>query len=102
MGEVRGVFIMDEDAPRFDLDSEFYASQLRKGLAVNVLKGGIWGTYRHLLLPKEQTVEMEHAYANITVRGDLSSLKWVEGNLRSDMKLQANQTLIHVSVLNSR
>lgn len=40
---VRCVFIVDKDAPKFDLSSEFYSSQLRKGLAVNVLKDGVWG-----------------------------------------------------------
>lgn len=40
---VRCVFIADKDARKFDLSNEFYASQLRKGLAINILKGGIWG-----------------------------------------------------------
>lgn len=97
MDGVRGVFIMDGDAPRFDAGNDFYASHLKKGLAVNVLKGGVWGTYRHLLLPTEQNVEVEHGYVNVTIRGDLSSLRWLEGNLHSDMKLRANQTLVHVS-----
>lgn len=43
MENVRCIFISDEDAPKFSLDSEFYRSQLRKGLAINVFKEGVWG-----------------------------------------------------------
>lgn len=39
----RCVFIMDKDAPKFDLNNKFYDDQLRKGLGINVLKGGVWG-----------------------------------------------------------
>lgn len=47
---------------------------------------------------------MEHAYVNVTVRGDLSSLKWLEGNLHSEVKLRSNQMLVQVyySALNFR
>lgn len=96
---VRCVFIMDKDAPKFDLNHEFYSSQLKKGLAINVLKNGVWGTYRHLLLPDEQNIEVEHAYVNVTVRGDLSSLRWLEGHLRRDMNLNANQTIVQVRTI---
>lgn len=50
-------------------------------MGLNVYKGGEWGTYRHLLLPSEPLVDKEHCFVNVTVRGDLSSLKWVEGPL---------------------
>lgn len=95
---IRCVFIMDRDAPKFDLGDEFYAEQLRKGLAINVLKDGVWGTYRHFLLPEAENAEVEHAYVNVTVRGDLSSLRWLEGNLRNDMALKVNESLVNVSI----
>lgn len=47
-GNVRCVYIIDKDAPTFDLKNEFYVDQLKKGLAVNVLKDGVWGTVLNL------------------------------------------------------
>lgn len=91
------VFIADE-APPFDVSSEFYRRQLRKGLAMNVFKGGKWGTYRHLLLETEPVVRKEHFYVNPVVRGDLSSLRWMEGSLTSDSVMEPEQTLVHVRI----
>lgn len=42
-GDVSCVFIMDKDAPRFELTEGFYKEQLDKGLGVNVYKDGCWG-----------------------------------------------------------
>lgn len=78
----RAVFIQDPKAAAFSLSSPQYAAQLRKGLVHNVLRAGVWGTMRHLQLDSEDaTLQVEHAYINAITRGDLSSLKWIEGPL---------------------
>lgn len=81
---VRYVFIQDTKAEEFSLKSSLYASQLSKDLVANVLKGGQWGSYRHLRLDQQNdtsSLQVEHAYINTLVRGDLSSLRWIEGPL---------------------
>ncbi|XP_028050812.1 fatty acid synthase [Monomorium pharaonis] len=80
----RYVFIQDKNAPKFDLSVRFYVEQLDKGLMANVLKEGQWGSYRHLPLDQQSNVsslQVEHAYVNTLTRGDLSSLRWIEGPL---------------------
>lgn len=81
----RSVFIQDPAAPKFSITAPFYAAQLKKDLIINVLNSnGIWGSMRHLKLENEQdkpSLQVEHAYINALTRGDLSSLKWIEGPL---------------------
>ncbi|XP_043288036.1 fatty acid synthase [Venturia canescens] len=80
----RYVFIQDKNAPKFNPSSKFYSEQLDKQLMANVLKGGRWGSYRHLRLDQQSdapSLQVEHAYVNALVRGDLSSLGWIEGPL---------------------
>lgn len=92
---VRCVFMMDE-GESFSPQVPFHSNQLKKQMAVNVYKNGQWGTYRHLLL-NESMVESEHCFVNVTTRGDLTSLRWIEGPFRHDMKAQPERGLIHVS-----
>ncbi|XP_065203846.1 fatty acid synthase-like [Planococcus citri] len=47
---LRYLVIMDKDAPPYSKDSEFYQSQLEKGLKMNIYKDGTWGSIRHLSL----------------------------------------------------
>lgn len=78
---VRMVFVQDK-AEAFSLKSKFYIDQLRKDLVVNVFKSGSWGTYRHFTIENQldvATLPVEHAYVNALVKGDLASLKWIEG-----------------------
>ncbi|XP_011866983.1 PREDICTED: fatty acid synthase-like [Vollenhovia emeryi] len=80
----RYVFIQDQNAPTFSLFVQFYKEQLDKGLMANVLKGEQWGSYRYLSLDQKSTVssvQAKHAYVNTLTRGDLSSLRWIEGPL---------------------
>lgn len=82
--KARYVFIQDKNAPKFNLNDKFYAQQLSKQLVANVLKGGNWGSYRHLPLDQQNaasSLQVEHAYINALVRGDLSSLRWIESPL---------------------
>ncbi|EZA60541.1 hypothetical protein DMN91_010029 [Ooceraea biroi] len=81
---VRYVFIQDKNSPKFGLSVPYYVNQLDKGLMANVLKGGQWGSYRHLQLDRQNNVsslQVEHAYVNTLTRGDLGSLRWIEGPL---------------------
>ncbi|XP_049809979.1 fatty acid synthase isoform X1 [Schistocerca nitens] len=83
---VRCVFVQDEKAPAFSKSHEVYAAQLRKNLVLNVLKNGIWGSYRHMhldsvLKDSATALQVEHAYINALTRGDLASLRWIEGPL---------------------
>ncbi|XP_041987847.1 fatty acid synthase [Aricia agestis] len=68
----------------FALDAPAYAKQAQLDLAVNVLRAGAWGTMRHLPLADamDAQLQVEHAYVNTLTRGDLSSLRWVESDLR--------------------
>lgn len=81
---VRTVFIQDKKIQPFSLTSEFVMKQLRKGFVQNVFKNGSWGTYRHLVLEQgtdSGKLQVEHAYINTMTRGDLASLRWIEGPL---------------------
>lgn len=81
---VRAFFIQDAKADKFSLSSPKYAKQLQKDLVHNVLKGSVWGSFRHIQLEQlsdSGKLQVEHAYINTLVRGDLSSLKWIEGPL---------------------
>jgi len=69
--------------PRFQsaTDAKF-APQLKKDLLMNVFQNGSWGSYRHIPLTSNgATLNVEHAYINALTRGDLASLKWIEGPL---------------------
>jgi fatty acid synthase len=96
--KVKCVFMMDE-APDFDPKLPFYGDQLRKNLAVNVYKSGKWGTYRHLLLEELQEVESVHCFGDVSAKGDLSSMRWLEGQPIDESRLPETQVLIYVSAV---
>ncbi|KAI5717132.1 hypothetical protein M8J77_000765 [Diaphorina citri] len=80
----RCVFITDAKQPPFSPSSPTYAPLLAKDLLYNVYRAGTWGSMRHILLdttPDNATLQVEHAYINALTRGDLASLKWIEGPL---------------------
>lgn len=79
---IRAVFIQDNNAPKFSLKT--YEKQLKKDLVHNVLKTNVWGSYRHIQLEyynDSGKLLVEHAYINTLTRGDLASLRWIEGPL---------------------
>jgi len=80
----RCFFIVDTSAPMFDLKLPLYQQQLNKALVMNIYINGKWGSYRHLPLDICATVTVPHAWVNIMTPGDLSSFKWLEGNLDPD------------------
>ncbi|XP_039311877.1 fatty acid synthase-like isoform X2 [Solenopsis invicta] len=97
----RYVFIQDKRAPKFGLSVRFYEEQLNKGLMANVLKGGQWGSYRHIQLDV-CLKQIHHAYANTLRRGHLSSLKWIEGPLNYQKGPDKKLCYIYYSSLNFR
>ena len=49
---------------------------------MNVYRGGVWGSMKHVPLTTGNTVSTSHAYVNVLTRGDLSSLRWIESPLK--------------------
>ncbi|CAH1979654.1 unnamed protein product [Acanthoscelides obtectus] len=92
---VRCVFYMDEP-DTFDVNDPSLLQQLKRNMAINVKKDGKWGTYRHMLIKRESYVEAEHCFANTSVKGDLTSLKWTEGPLTSSTTPPLEKDLVYV------
>ncbi|GLH14335.1 Fatty acid synthase [Gryllus bimaculatus] len=104
----RCVFIQDKNAPAFSLKNKKYSDQLKKDLVVNVLKNNTWGSYRHLKLNNNAdaaSLQVEHAYINALIRGDLASLQWIEGPLtfyRPEKHLDKELCKVYYAPLNFR
>lgn len=94
--KVRCVLICDQNAPPFTPSEDFYRIQLMKGHAINILKDGKWGTYR-LFSKEAKDVSSEHCYAVCQIKGNLDSIKWVEGPLHAKVTLKHHQELVYVS-----
>lgn len=80
----RMFFIQDKNVKPFAFNNPLFVEQLRKDLIQNVYKNGNWGSFRHLKLDGNTsvpTLPVEHAYVNALTKGDLASLKWIEGPL---------------------
>lgn len=79
-------FVQDKNIEKFNFTSPMFADQLKKDLVQNVYKNGTWGSFRHLRLDNATgaTLPVEHAYVNALTKGDLASLKWIEGPLSMD------------------
>ncbi|KAF6202923.1 hypothetical protein GE061_003330 [Apolygus lucorum] len=74
----RCVFVADTSSKPFKITD--YQEQMDKDLLVNVLKNNVWGCMRHVRAHTDDiTLKVEHAYVNALTRGDLSSLRWIEG-----------------------
>ncbi|XP_054009830.1 fatty acid synthase-like [Hylaeus anthracinus] len=98
---VKAVIVQDLDAPKFSLEDPFFAKQIDMNIGINILRPGkVWGTYRHLPLPPRKSLPVPHGYVNLRVRGDLSSLEWMEGACRPDR--DANLIKVVYSSLNFR
>ncbi|KAK9880938.1 hypothetical protein WA026_013269 [Henosepilachna vigintioctopunctata] len=79
---LRSVFIQDKKAAAFSINS--YANQIKKDLVHNVLKKGVWGSFRHIpldVVTETKNLQVNHAYINTLTRGDLASLRWIESPL---------------------
>ncbi|XP_054155200.1 fatty acid synthase-like [Oppia nitens] len=67
--------------PAVAFDKSIYSDILKKDLVMNVYRDGKLGSFRHFDLSdnrQNELIDTEHAYLNVTTRGDLSSLKWYE------------------------
>lgn len=78
--QIRCVFIDDPNAPKFSLNCQFYKQQLDQGLAINVLRNGQWGTYRHMKIHQsfEEKPVVDCCVVRSLVPSDMSSLRWVK------------------------
>lgn len=84
--KLRCFFINDQSAPAFDPQNNFYKSQLDLGLIINIYQDGAWGSFRHLRINEnyEEKPRNEHCFANCLIKGDLSTLSWLNGPLNSN------------------
>ncbi|CAL7939127.1 unnamed protein product [Xylocopa violacea] len=99
---VKTVIIQDKNAPKFSLSDPFYSTQLDLDIGYNVLRPrGMWGTYRHLPYSELKPVPVIHGYVDIKVKGNLSSLQWVEGPIQPNVKDDYVVKVIY-SALNDR
>lgn len=98
---VQCVIIMDRLSPKFNLENNLYSSQLELGLAVNVYRNSVWGTYRFFKLNPhlQETARLDHVYANVQRLGDLSSFDWFNGPLKPTTDQLIN---VHYSSINFR
>lgn len=98
---IRCVIIMDRLTTKFSLDNQFYVNQLDLGLAINVYRNSVWGTYRFLKLKQhsQEVTRSGHVYANVQRIGDLSSFDWFYGSLSNNDDDLVN---IHYSSINFR
>uniref|UniRef100_A0A915HN29 Fatty acid synthase pseudo-KR domain-containing protein n=1 Tax=Romanomermis culicivorax TaxID=13658 RepID=A0A915HN29_ROMCU len=71
-----------DESKMLTLEDSRVQEVMKNDLLLNVYRDGVWGTIKHLVVRDEQQysyVETQHAFINTLVRGDLSSLAWVEG-----------------------
>ncbi|KAL2729284.1 fatty acid synthase-like [Vespula maculifrons] len=96
----RAVLIQDIEAPKFSLELPLYSEQFETDLVINVLRSGnVWGSYRHQLLPPHEPKPTYHALVNQLTRGNLSSIRWVEGPITKDYQKE-DLVRIHYASLN--
>ncbi|XP_065209087.1 fatty acid synthase-like [Planococcus citri] len=102
--DLRFVFVMDPKAEKFSLESSFYRLQLGKNLSQNVYKNGHWGCYTHVKTHPVQEIDAAHAFCAVEERGNLSSIKWVEGSLtpQTYRNSKSNLAYVYYSSLNFR
>ena len=73
-----------------DFNEKPFSDILSNNLAINVLKDGKLGTYRHLTLPKDyDKTESNEYFLNTTLMKDISGLHWVDSR-----NLSANKSFI--------
>ncbi|GFW74416.1 fatty acid synthase [Trichonephila clavipes] len=92
---IRCVFISEGASalPKFNTHTRFYKEILGNDLTMNVFKSNSWGSYRHFKMSEgAQSIEMEHAYLDLMIRGNLSSLTWIDSPLK--YVTQSSDTLL--------
>uniref|UniRef100_A0A914ZHK0 Fatty acid synthase n=1 Tax=Parascaris univalens TaxID=6257 RepID=A0A914ZHK0_PARUN len=69
--------------PRIRMEDEATKQIMNLDLHANNYRDGVWGSIRHIVVKEDemhQYKEVEHAFINTLVRGDVSSLTWVESS----------------------
>lgn len=102
-GKLKCFFIDDKTALPFDIEVPFYKQQIAINHSINVFKNGKWGSYRHLQLQQEKAAkpQNDHCIAECPIKGDLSSIVWLQGHLSSsNQKLKNSQIKIQYASLN--
>jgi fatty acid synthase len=70
-----------EGPPKIKIEDPAIQSILQLDLHANNYRDGVWGSVRHIVVKDDDAhtyKEVEHAFINTLVRGDVSSLTWVE------------------------
>jgi fatty acid synthase len=76
---IRCIFDYDKQMKQLDFSSKPFSDILTNDLAINVIRDGKLGTYRHLSLPKlHDKIESNDYFLNVGPNGDLSSLQWFD------------------------
>ena len=90
---IRCIFDYDKQMKlRVDFSSKPFSDILMNDLAINVIRDGELGTYRHLRVPKNHDkLKSNDYYLNIGPNGDLSSLQWFDSK-----NIKPNNTYINV------
>ncbi|CAG7823270.1 unnamed protein product [Allacma fusca] len=84
--KVRCYFVKSDLTLNFNNPDFKLKNVISRDVVMNVYEDGVWGSYRHYPLKGDDDTEallnVEHAYINTLMRGDLSSLRWIEGPLK--------------------
>ncbi|KAH8412789.1 hypothetical protein KR009_005739 [Drosophila setifemur] len=100
---IRLYLILDEGLPHFSLEEPFFADQLAKDVAINVYRNGSWGSYRHLKMESQAPLlPVEQAYVNTLVKGDLTSLRWIESPRSNPSQSHLEPCTVYYAPLNFR
>uniref|UniRef100_A0A8C5Q5P7 Fatty acid synthase n=1 Tax=Leptobrachium leishanense TaxID=445787 RepID=A0A8C5Q5P7_9ANUR len=96
---IRCLFYMedDEDGPPNTFEEVKTQQFVFNDLVMNVYRGGVWGSCRHIPFQRDQTPdETEFAFVNVLTRGDLSTLRWIASPLRHYQPTNPNIKLCKV------
>ncbi|CAD5216831.1 unnamed protein product [Bursaphelenchus okinawaensis] len=72
-----------EGPAKLKVENEVVQNLLQLDLHANNYRDGVWGSVRHIVVKDDDLhtrKEVEHAFINTLVRGDVSSLTWVENS----------------------
>ncbi|XP_076049052.1 fatty acid synthase-like [Oratosquilla oratoria] len=94
---LRCIFDMTGTLDLSESNSSLWNERTLHDLAINVWFNGMWGSYRHCLLPPIQPQPTQSALLNVGTRGDLSSLQWYENPVLKEDDKRIDDLECHVS-----
>jgi fatty acid synthase len=86
--KIRSIFVQDPKLAKLDFSkpSPILEQIIKNDMLQNIInESGVLGSHRHFPLKEDSSVallDVEHAYINTLMRGDLSSLRWIEAPLK--------------------